>query len=920
MKDINEIFKIKIFGYKIHPKRLYKLIEGDFKNDQKDYDLTIDNSTILIQIEKINEQYKIKSNKDTITLFKKKVVFQNNEKINIHEIFCFENLLSLLNYYKFKSPYILNKSEKYKLNLELGNFPENFMKIKRLIIEEEQELYSNFLSTKEEFDLYKNSKTDLYNDKHLKIKDLGKYSSNYLRGIAEDETLFFLYNYNICKIDIETSYDGGTFNYLTGSEKGGKTFTLLYLNIFKENNYRIYINVKFFYELEENKEYQEMLRVFFYEISKIFKTYEEYEEFSKSFFEKLKETEFEEIKFKPLLFLFIDEVEEYALSHKYEKLMIIFDDYELDETKKELFQKNYNFINELYQKRKEKSFIHFSFVSLLNDNYIRDCVISYLTIKIDPFKIAYIKKDEITGKKYFPFIYIDNCFYESNKDLAEYKNKIKEKNNNECNISEKYLNDINYSLYHLNNIKNLNQKNINKKTFSAEFKNYIQSLKNEVENCTFDFYENNNLGILYAFDLDKIKEFHDLISKESVIKYVTLIDALKFIPIRFLSFYYLGSEIPKDYIYSENVELYKVLYRNKFYKDSISNYLFKFENACYEKKSIKPGEKGDLFEKRVIESIKNGYFENFKPEIIIEIDEIYSLCEYTEKNYSKYEKVIELFNELFSEGKDNLIMIIQKKPNAKRYDLAFLQKISKGKYQLILVQITTKKEQKDMSQYTEVKCDCYNLANFFAIFNDIVVDRYHFMFIFKGGLNEDKKSMEFCDVNDINYIKYCEKNKEQYFLDSGNRILKKIVFDDKNFSLVDCIKNRKLGKLDNLTLSSEYSLIGQKRKRINKISSAKYYLGINIYNVISAIFDKKNFELSEEFYSLEENKIFRIYIRHNSKNQKVYFLEYLRNGKKKIEIIKTNSSKTYKFDKKNNLNKEINKPGTLIKCFKLLDN
>ena len=225
-----------------------------------------------------------------------------------------------------------------------------------------------------------------------------------------------------------------------------------------------------------------------------------------------------------------------------------------------------------------------------------------------------------------------------------------------------------------------------------------------------------------------------------------------------------------------------------------------------------------------------------------------------------------------------------------------------------------------MSQYTEVKCDCYNLANFFAIFNDIVVDRYHFMFIFKGGLNEDKKSMEFCDVNDIDYIKYCEKNKEQYFLDSGNRILKQIVFDDKNFSLVDCIKNRKLGKLDNLTLSSEYSLIGQKRKRINKISSAKYYLGINIYNVISAIFDKKNFELSEEFYSLEENKIFRIYIRHNSKNKKVYFLEYLRNGKKKIEIIKTNSSKTYKFDKKNNLNKEINKPGTLIKCFKLLDN
>ena len=600
--------------------------------------------------------------------------------------------------------------------------------------------------------------------------------------------------------------------------------------------------------------------------------------------------------------------------------MIIFDDYELDENKKELFQKNYDFINKLYQKRGKKSLIHFSFVSLLNENYIKDCVIFDLTITIDPFKLKYIKKDEITGKNYFPFIYIDNCFYEPKEDLTEYINKIKEKNNNECIISEKYLNDINYSLYHLNNIKNLRQKKMNKKTFTMKFKNYIKSLENKSENCVFDFYEKNNLGILYALNLDKIKEYHELISKEKIIKHEELIEVLKFIPIRFLSFYYWDTEIPKDHIFIENPELYKVLYRNEFYKKSINNYLFKFENACYEKKNIKPGEKGDLFEKRVIESIKNGYFEDFKPQKIIEIDEIYSLCEYNEQNQSKYKKVIELFKKIFSEGKDNIIMIIQKKSNAKRYDLAFLQKISKGKYQLILVQITTKKEHKDMLQYTEVKFDCYNLANFFAFFNDIIVDRYHFMFIFKGGLNEDEKSMEFCEKNDIKYIKYCEKNKEQYFLDANNQILKQIIFDDKNFTSVDCIKNYKLGKLDNLTSSSEYSLIGKKRNRINKISRAKYYLGINIYNLIFAKFDKKNFELSKECYSLEEEKIFKIYIRRNSENQKVYFLEYLKDGKKKIEIIGTNSSKTYKFDKMNNLDKEINKPGTLIKCFRFLDN
>ena len=38
----------------------------------------------------------------------------------------------------------------------------------------------------------------------------------------------------------------------------------------------------------------------------------------------------------------------------------------------------------------------------------------------------------------------------------------------------------------------------------------------------------------------------------------------------------------------------------------------------------------------------------------------------------------------------------------------------------------------------------------------------------ESGLNEDKNSMEFCENNDIYYIKYCEKGKEQFFLDSDN--------------------------------------------------------------------------------------------------------------------------------------------------------
>ena len=108
---------------------------------------------------------------------------------------------------------------------------------------------------------------------------------------------------------------------------------------------------------------------------------------------------------------------------------------------------------------------------MLNENYIKDCVIFNLEIEIDPFSLKYIKKDEKSGRNYFPFIYIEICFYNSKEDSIQYQNKIKEKNKDFCNISEKYLNYINYSLYHLNNIKILRQKKRAKKHLVLNYQN-----------------------------------------------------------------------------------------------------------------------------------------------------------------------------------------------------------------------------------------------------------------------------------------------------------------------------------------------------------------------------------------------------------------------------------------------------------------
>ena len=224
-----------------------------------------------------------------------------------------------------------------------------------------------------------------------------------------------------------------------------------------------------------------------------------------------------------------------------------------------------------------------------------------------------------------------------------------------------------------------------------------------------------------------------------------------------------------------------------------------------------------------------------------------------------------------------------------------------------------------MIQYTEVKNDCYKFAKFFSLFDDIFIDRFHFFFIFKAGINEDKSSIDFCLKSNIKFIKYCEKNNEQYFLDEENKKLNILIFDLKSFSLVECITNKNLDKLDNLSSSSDYSLIGKKRTTINRLSEAKYIFGISIYNKVSALFGKKNYELCENVCSLEEDKFFYICYRKIGNEGKIYFLIYLQNGEKKISIINNNSLDIYKY-KVEDLQKEIDKPGTIFKCFQFLNN
>ena len=73
--------------------------------ESKNYDLELDDKIFEIQIEKTDGKYIIKSNNEISYFFKKEVLLQINGKKYTHNIFCLENISTLLNYYNFKCPY-----------------------------------------------------------------------------------------------------------------------------------------------------------------------------------------------------------------------------------------------------------------------------------------------------------------------------------------------------------------------------------------------------------------------------------------------------------------------------------------------------------------------------------------------------------------------------------------------------------------------------------------------------------------------------------------------------------------------------------------------------------------------------------------------------------------------------------------------
>ena len=808
---------------------------------------------------------------------------------------------------------------------ELDSF---FLNIPDKITIKEGAVNSNneYLLTKDEFESIINLKIDFYkleeNNEELKPSKFGKYTLDYLKQIPENINFFFNDNNQMIRFICGTEYSKeneniGIFNFMTGPLKSGKSFTLLCLYRIVDDNYRLYLNNKVIKELEERGDFKKIQEIFFYEISKIFTTYDDYKDFSNQFFEKYQKKKEKKFEFKNFFSLFIEELDSLIQkdNNKYNRMIVIIDDFKLDERNKKIFNSNYEFLNDLYKNRHEKPIIHFTFISPINDNYINKCILFTLENIENDESISYKKIDNII---YYPFVYHTTCFYNcENKDSFNvYKNKILNKNEKEYNISQKYLDRINYSLFHMNNIKiECEKEPIDKYDIIAN--NYIKKIEEESNSIVHSFYKSDKS--IFSYDYDEVIKYHNKLSNHEYFEYKELIATLNCIPMRFLNFYV--ETIKKEGDKDEVDFKYNVSYLYDFYKDSMDKYLSYIKNEDYDNDENKTGkDKGNILEDKVIDAIKNGYFKHFKPDTIIKIDSIIRLSQYSDETKDNYKKEIEKFEQFFSNKDSKLMMITQANDNAKKYDLAFVQKYKKGKFQFILSQITRKKHKSDMLQYNKVKPDCYNFSNFFSIFNDIEIKKYHFLFIFQTGIIEDTESMKFCNDNHIKFIKFKMENKTAKFYNSSNEQITDIVFDNSSHTIVDIIKNNNLLDIDNYSSSSEHSLLGRKREKINPHSQAKYFFGLNIYKKISKILGNKNFESSENYYPLKENEYFYIYYRKGSDKKKIYYIKYLDDGKNIIKMINKGKDSKKKQEGDNIVSENVlNEPGTLFKCFRIMN-
>ena len=337
-------------------------------NKSKECSLTINNQKFDFKIEKIArpKHYKIEFLNQTYNLIKPiKVKYVKKITKKTYTIYCYKNLLYLIQKNNFIFPYILNQGLELFINMNANLKNEILSSLNnsadKIIFENEN--ISEFIITEQVYIENNNNcitNDNIFTDKILIPNKFGKYSNEYIDDINNFDKLFFLENFNLTKFMYKITYyliDRTVFNFVKGNDKIGKTFAILFYS--RLDNINIYFNIKKYIELEQNHDNIKIIKILFYEISKIFIEYKDYTEFATLFLEDIKDIIKSPINIHSLLIKLIGSIDNYFFKNKnkYNKLLVVLDEVEMDEIKKDLVKRNYNLIDELHKRTKVFLFI-----------------------------------------------------------------------------------------------------------------------------------------------------------------------------------------------------------------------------------------------------------------------------------------------------------------------------------------------------------------------------------------------------------------------------------------------------------------------------------------------------------------------------------------------------------------------------------
>ena len=293
-------------------------------------------------------------------------------------------------------------------------------------------------------------------------------------------------------------------------------------------------------------------------------------------------------------------------------------------------------------------------------------------------------------------------------------------------------------------------------------KDISNKIVNEIIEDIKGYYNNNNTKEIIC----KIREIYDNINQP--ISYDQLYNLSKSFPFKY---FYFSVDSNNSFAISDikSSSTIKIDYCAPIVMDCIWDILYECKGLDKEDKNNFNAQKSSIalkenFEEYLWTSRFNYSYEECKIIKKLSIDSIIKIKDKNEKE--KYEAMINYLND-----KNDSILIVQNECYAPYFDTAILKCINKQQkiYELYLFQETIYKAADERLCRILLNTEKYYLKFLFFENLNIYIKEVYFSYVFKGE-KPDYTSINYCEENQINYIKYFESERKLIISNIDNKI------------------------------------------------------------------------------------------------------------------------------------------------------